>query len=785
MGSMIGIDLGTTNSVVAVLDGPQPRVLDSREGRSQTRSAVGLKLRRRTAEGAGEFQLLVGDPAFDNWPMAPRHTIVSIKRLMGRAIADPEVQRVRETWQYEIVQPSHGTEDSVRVVMGGRQYSPADVSAMVLGKLKADAELRLGAPVTHAVITVPAYFSEAQKAATREAGQKAGLSVIKLLDEPTAAAIAFGMEGAGSDETEYLLVFDLGGGTFDISVLMRAGSVFVPLNLQGDMWLGGDNFNALIVQRVVEHVRRQWSLDPTGNHRFMVSLQAAAQRAKEALSSASSTDIVLPGLLHDADGDLIDVEHTLTRAELEAMIGPSVERAMELTRVAIDKAGLGLEQIGHVLLAGNATMMPLVQREVARMFGPEKVLRRMHPKHCVALGAAIVASRIGDRVVCDGCGHVNETQTLQCSKCGALLHAAASESQEPGRELVVGSISPFYYGTLSSSGSFSVFVSKGDPVPTEQPKVQSFPIPHARQRMLSIPVYGREDESDAGHSELQGEAFAVLPPNLPQGSVLRVQIVLDEQGLFHLEAHLDDGTDLGPWITRGEEDTGAIRMLEKVEETIGAELQALGADELRELEEARNRFFSALRRKAYGQAREEAEHLQQRVAEMAGTEAATQLDQARNLLEFVDFVLRAYGWGLEAQERVRLRGQVERTREAMAEEGAELEEHVQRFEQALNELPPLVSALLGVKLAIISRVRPADPAKAAALQADQLDVEAALQADGEAAMAQLNLFIQRVEAAVAKADSQRPGGVQCRTCGAPMEPGKRFCPACGVDNWRL
>jgi len=377
MGSMIGIDLGTTNSVVAVLDGPQPRVLDSREGRSQTRSAVGLKLRRRTAEGAGEFQLLVGDPAFDNWPMAPRHTIVSIKRLMGRAIADPEVQRVRETWQYEIVQPSHGTEDSVRVVMGGRQYSPADVSAMVLGKLKADAELRLGAPVTHAVITVPAYFSEAQKAATREAGQKAGLSVIKLLDEPTAAAIAFGMEGAGSDETEYLLVFDLGGGTFDISVLMRAGSVFVPLNLQGDMWLGGDNFNALIVQRVVEHVRRQWSLDPTGNHRFMVSLQAAAQRAKEALSSASSTDIVLPGLLHDADGDLIDVEHTLTRAELEAMIGPSVERAMELTRVAIDKAGLGLEQIGHVLLAGNATMMPLVQREVARMFGPEKVLRRM------------------------------------------------------------------------------------------------------------------------------------------------------------------------------------------------------------------------------------------------------------------------------------------------------------------------------------------------------------------------------------------------------------------------
>lgn len=221
MGRIVGIDLGTTNSVVATVEMGGCRILQNKENEYQTRSVVGYH--------RGEF--LVGTPAMNRWTQAPKDTIISIKRLMGRAVSDPEVEKVKSKYLYEIVEPSDGTKDSVRVKLGGKEYSPEEISAMILAKLKKDAEFVLGEEVTHAVITVPAYFSDKQRHATREAGLKAGLTVMKLLDEPTAAAIAFGMDSR-DDEAKSIVVYDLGGGTFDVSVLMMAAGSFSPLNLE-------------------------------------------------------------------------------------------------------------------------------------------------------------------------------------------------------------------------------------------------------------------------------------------------------------------------------------------------------------------------------------------------------------------------------------------------------------------------------------------------------------------------------------------------------------------------
>jgi len=530
MAKMIGIDLGTTNSVVAVMEGPRPKILDSREGRPLTRSVVSLK-RRKGGSSAGEGEILVGDVAFDNWPTAPKDTIVSIKRLMGRGMADPEVQRAREWSVYAIVEPSRGTKDSVRVVMGGKEYSPVEISAMILKKLADDAEFKLGERPTHAVITVPAYFSFAQKAATRQAGEKAGLRVTKILDEPTAAAVAHGIE-SGDSQAKTILVYDFGGGTFDVSVLMMVGGVFAPLNLQGDMWLGGDDLDEVIVDKAVRYVQEEFGVDPTSNFRFMVALKKAAQAVKERLSAASSADLMVPGLLRSDDGDLIDVELEVTRDEFERMILPLVAtykecacgqanfptddrcakcgaslqdspvkdgKTVQIVRKALQNADLTSTEIDHVLMAGNSTIVPLVQQAMEEMFGGEKILRTIQPKQCVAVGAAIVAAGLGvSEWVCQApdrsdpsgeCGHTNKWDTEVCEKCGTRREVEREEPEAEAREVVtgeidiggiqIGGVAPFHYGAEVAGDKFIIFVRKGDSVPTE-PAGPDLLHPHAQ-----------------------------------------------------------------------------------------------------------------------------------------------------------------------------------------------------------------------------------------------------------------------------------------------------------------
>lgn len=789
MGKIIGIDLGTTNSAVAIVDGPQPRILDNKEAKPQTRSVVGLK-KRKGKGGDGRTEVLVGDAAVDNWPLAPKDTIVSVKRLMGRGVADEEVQRIRQTVQYQIVEPSDGTKDSLRVVLGDKQYSPVEVSALILKKLKEDAEFRAGDKVTHAIITVPAYFSQIQRDATRKAGAAVGLKVIKILDEPTAAAIAFGMESSESADPKYLLVYDLGGGTFDVSVLMWAGNVFAPLNLEGDMWLGGDNFDQLLVDHACRHVKEEFDIDPSSNLRFMVALRKACQAVKERLSAGRSADLIVTGMLQDDEGNLIDVELEVTREEFERMIRPLVDKTVSVVKKAVSNADMNIEQIDHVLMAGNATCVPLVQRAMEELFGEEKILRKTHPKHSVAMGAAILAARIGQHIVCESCGHANPSDADACEQCERPLQSgdAAREEGASGDSVAVVGIAPFYYGIQSAGDQFNVFIRKNDPYPTLEPQTLTFYTRTPDQRMISIPVYGGDNTEKASTNEKQGEAFAILPSGLPEKTPMRIRLWLDSDGVFDLDASLEDGTSLEPWILQGETDAKAVAAIEKIEGAVIKVRQegALSPEDADSLENARNRAFKELQgRNPEGAmaAVDEVGKITERSDEEEGEDLAAKAERATG---FVQFVLHQYSWVFEKDpNRVyRLNKLVEEVNDA-AEKGdaALLKEKMDELDKAVQTFPPVINALLGIRMAITSRVQPARPSLAQNLLQELDEVEGAMKQGEPRAQARLNALAAKLTDAIKDAVKQQPGGGRCSK-GHPTN-GQRFCPhpGCGEDTW--
>lgn len=827
MGRILGIDLGTTNSVVAILDGPQPRVLENRENRAQTRSAVGLRKRRGKADDAAG-EVLVGDTAIDNWPLATKDTIISIKRLMGRRLDDPEVERVRQWALYDIVKPTHGTRDSLRVMMGGREYSPIEISAIILEKLKKDAEFRLGEPVTHAVITVPAYFSQIQRDATRTAGLMAGLKVIKILDEPTAAAIAFATQ-ASQQEPKTVLVYDLGGGTFDISILVCSGNAFATLNVEGDMWLGGDNFDALVVESIVERVRQEHGLNPRSNLRFMAELKRAAQAVKERLSSAATADLIVPGLLQDKDGNLIDIDMEITRAEFERMILPLVGRyrqctsghvtaladarcatcgepvdgrpiregrALELTRKALAHPSVNLtpDQVDYVLMAGNATSTPVIQRTMDEVFGAVKVVRKTHPKHAVALGAAIVASWIGERTVCQApdpqdsgreCGQQNDSDALSCKRCGAplvLSQPRESTLDTPVPIGAVGEVASFSYGTQTAGDTYNVFIHKGDPFPTQNPVVQVFRTRVPRQRMVSIPVYGGDILERASANQKQGEAFAVLPPDLPQGTPVRVKLWLNRDGIFDLSALLDDGTDLRPWIVKGEGDARAIEAIERVEKALEKEPD-LPSVVRANVEAGRNRVFDELRNRDFDAAFKEADAAQAHIDRAkAAPQPASLPAEAEGLLRWTEFVLARYGWAFEQTVVYRLQGLCGALRAALDSGAPNLGREYTALDNATQTIPAVVARCLNLRVAIRGRIQPHNPARSAALIERMERIEAMFPTNYTVAAADLESLAKEVTG-----DIEAIGRQSEQRCshGHVVPRGERHCKHCGEDTWSL
>ncbi|MFL2647152.1 MAG: molecular chaperone DnaK [Dehalococcoidia bacterium] len=374
MTQVLGIDLGTTNSAMAGMEAGQPQVIANVEGGRTTPSVV--------AHGK-DGERLVGTVAKRQAVTNPDQTLYSVKRLMGRKYSDDEVQRFKDVAGFEIVELSNG---DAGVKMGEREYSPPEISAMILQKLKADAEAYLGQEVSEAVITVPAYFGDSQRQATRDAGRIAGLEVLRIINEPTAAALAYGLDKEGD---EIIAVYDLGGGTFDISILELGEGTFQVRATNGDTFLGGDDFDEVIINYLVAEFLKDQGVDLKQDRTALQRLKEAAEKAKIELSSAQQTEVNLPFITADASGPKHLVTN-ITRAQLEQLVGDLVEQTLTPCKQALEDAGLKASEINEIVLVGGMTRMPLVQQQVESFFGKEPN-KGVNPDEVVALGAAIQA----------------------------------------------------------------------------------------------------------------------------------------------------------------------------------------------------------------------------------------------------------------------------------------------------------------------------------------------------------------------------------------------------------
>jgi molecular chaperone DnaK len=381
MGKIIGIDLGTTNSVVAVMEGGEPTVISSAEGERLVPSVVAVNK---------NHERLVGRVARNQAVVNPENTIFSIKRFMGRKFEDPEVKKALSRVPYKVAKAPNG---DIRVILDGREYSPPEVSAMILAKLKADAEAYLGETVTQAVITVPAYFNDAQRNATKDAGKIAGLDVLRIINEPTASSLAYGLD---KKKDEVIAVYDLGGGTFDISILDVGDGVFQVRSTSGDTFLGGDDFDVRLIDYLADEFKTTNGIDLRQDRQSLQRLKEASEKAKIELSTLMQTEINLPYITADASGPKHLVTN-LTRSKLEQLTGDLIERSLGPVKNALKDADMDTSKINEVVLVGGMTRMPAVQEAVRKLFNKEPH-KGVNPDEVVAIGAAIQAGVLGGDV---------------------------------------------------------------------------------------------------------------------------------------------------------------------------------------------------------------------------------------------------------------------------------------------------------------------------------------------------------------------------------------------------
>jgi molecular chaperone DnaK len=375
MAKIIGIDLGTTNSVVAVMEGGEPVVISNAEGNRLTPSVVAMNK-------SGER--LVGQVAKRQAVSNPENTVFSVKRFMGRKLSDPLVQRDKDLVPYKMAAAANG---DVRVLLSGQEHAPQEISAMVLQKIKADAEAYLGEPVVQVVITVPAYFNDSQRQATKDAGKIAGLDVLRIINEPTASALAYGLDKQGKDQT--IVVYDLGGGTFDISVLELGDGVFEVKATNGDTHLGGDDFDQRIIEWLAAEFKREAGIDLRTDRTALQRLKEAGEKAKMELSTVLQTEVNLPFITADASGPR-HLNINLSRAKLEQLTGDLIDRTITPVKQALSDAGLRPNDIDEIILVGGQTRMPAVQEAVRRFFNKE-LHKGVNPDEVVAIGAAVQA----------------------------------------------------------------------------------------------------------------------------------------------------------------------------------------------------------------------------------------------------------------------------------------------------------------------------------------------------------------------------------------------------------
>ncbi|WP_374597420.1 molecular chaperone DnaK [Sphingosinicella sp.] len=488
MGKVIGIDLGTTNSCVAVMEGSKPKVIENAEGARTTPSMVAF-----TKDG----ERLVGQPAKRQAVTNPDNTVFAVKRLIGRRFDDPVTKKDMALVPYHIVKGGNG---DAWVKAGGEDYSPSQVSAFILQKMKETAESYLGETVTQAVITVPAYFNDAQRQATKDAGKIAGLEVLRIINEPTAAALAYGLE---KNDGKTIAVYDLGGGTFDVSILEIGDGVFEVKSTNGDTFLGGEDFDAKIVDSLAEGFKKDEGIDLRSDRLALQRLKEAAEKAKIELSSAQATEVNLPFITADQNGPKHLVK-TITRADLEKLVGDLVARTMEPCRKALKDAGLDKDKIDEVVLVGGMTRMPLVREEVKKFFGKEPHTG-VNPDEVVAMGAAIQA--------------------------GVL--------QGDVKDVLLLDVTPLSLGIETLGGVFTRMIDRNTTIPTKKSQVYS--TAEDNQGAVTIRVFQGEREMAADNKALGQFDLVGIPP-APRGvPQIEVTFDIDANGIVNVSAK-DKGT---------------------------------------------------------------------------------------------------------------------------------------------------------------------------------------------------------------------------------------------------
>ena len=526
MAKVIGIDLGTTNSCIAIMDGSQPRVIENAEGARTTPSIVAFT----------ENERLVGQPAKRQAVTNPDNTIFGVKRLVGRRNDDADLAKDKKNLPFNVIDGGNG---DAWVEARGEKYSPSQISAFILGKMKETAESYLGEEVTQAVITVPAYFNDAQRQATKDAGKIAGLEVLRIINEPTAAALAYGLD---KENTQTIAVYDLGGGTFDVTILEIDDGLFEVKSTNGDTFLGGEDFDMRIVNYLADEFRKEHSVDLTKDKMALQRLKEAAEKAKIELSSSSQTEINQPFISMGATGQPLHMVMKLTRSKLESLVGDLIKASMKPCAAALKDAGLSASDIDEVVLVGGMTRMPKVVEEVTKFFGKEPH-KGVNPDEVVALGAAIQA--------------------------GVL--------QGDVKDVVLLDVTPLSLGIETLGGVFTRLIDRNTTIPTK--KSQIFSTAEDHQSAVTIRVFQGEREMAADNKILGAFNLENIPPaprGMPQ---IEVTFDIDANGIVAVGA-LDKGTGKEQKITiqasGGLSDADIDKMVKDAEENAEADKERRG-----------------------------------------------------------------------------------------------------------------------------------------------------------------------------------------------------------------
>lgn len=650
MEKAIGIDLGTTYSVMAIVD-KHLKIIQNREAEDLTRSAVGIR----------KGELVVGNKAYDFYAKGePKDIIVSIKRIIGRGFSDQNVQRWKNKVEYKIKVPDGATDKSVAVLLGEKEYLPEEISAEILKKLKKDAEER-GHKIDKAVITVPAYFNDKQKDATRRAGYLAGLQVLRILPEPTASAISYKVDELEAGESRAVLVYDLGGGTFDIALLQITGGTFIELGIGGDMWLGGDDFDEKLMQSVIKQTALKYDLENgisllsnvSAHDRFIAEfyLKEKCRKAKEELSTMQKTDITIPSWCKDTKGNIIDVEVEIGRADFENLVGKEIDKSIEIIKGVLREAKYEIDQVDNILLVGGSSLIPLVRKKLSDVFPATKIILHTRPMLCVAEGAAILANRLvqADKIECPHCGKEMASEVENCPHCQKEVNLINPPVTIYNMSL----------GIETEDDPFCEIMPKGNYYPAG-PFSKTF-YTHENQHTILVPL--KQCNHIDNVDTVLGIFALIILEDKKVGKDTPVEVIMniDQDGIVNVAAKFIDGSGLAASKAMGNRSQECLEYINKIEQMVRGKETRLGNADKQKIQEKLIKIMRELVADNIGKAKKIEQEIKQLIDK--STEGKGTQEKHTNLVNYSEYILKRYHVLLDPELTYSIQRLVEKLKE--------------------------------------------------------------------------------------------------------------------------